>query len=101
MKQFNIGDECYTIDNSYIWNKTKNCDGHLTQSLAGTDMIDPVKVRVVSEPYNLEIINLLGEQHTHQFIDVEYNGDIYRVLNHLTNKFNPANGDSFDIGLDY
>jgi hypothetical protein len=88
MNNFKIGDECYTVDNSYLWNKTKNIDGHITQPLAGTDRLPQVKVKVVSEPYDFEITNVLDTRETYEFIDVEYNGDIYRVLNHLTEKPN-------------
>jgi hypothetical protein len=86
MKNFKTGDLVYVRDNSYIKNLTTGKDVRL----AGTIDIDPVQVKVVSKPYKRTVRNIVGKLNREEFIKVEYNGEIFRVLNNLTTTFRSA-----------
>ncbi len=79
----NIGEIWYPVDNSYLLCKTtkgKDC------RLAGVMGVEALPCKIVSPPYS---DNLVKRQPAfdknrggiHEFIDVEYAGEIYSILN--------------------
>ncbi|QQO97027.1 hypothetical protein Nekkels1_27 [Cellulophaga phage Nekkels_1] len=73
-----IGKTYIANDNSYSINLTysnRDC------RLAGCYISKPKLAKIVSEPYTFRIkSNVMDEGFEHKFINVEYNGDIFRVL---------------------
>ncbi|AGO47359.1 hypothetical protein Phi19:1_gp069 [Cellulophaga phage phi19:1] len=73
-----IGKTYIASDNSYSINLTypqRDC------RLAGCNLSRPKATKIVSEPYLFRIkSNVMDEGFEHEFINVEYNGDIFRVL---------------------
>lgn len=63
------------LDNSYILNMT----GDKEELLAGSAMSDPKETLIVSEPYREELETYNGLR-DYEFINVQYKGDVYRVL---------------------
>jgi hypothetical protein len=74
-----IGKKFYPVNNSYssIISKDKAKERFY---LAGTVTTTPVLVEAVSEPYEESIENIVGEQKTYTFINVSFEGNIYRIL---------------------
>lgn len=73
-----IGKSYIAFDNSY----TKRLDTDNQEDLpsfAGTVNSDPKESKIISEPYMLVVGSFKQE---YKFIDVEYNGEKYRVLYH-------------------
>jgi hypothetical protein len=76
-----IGDYGYPIDNSYSFNITDNKESE--DYLAGWRGEEAKKVKIISEPYYLEVI--FSGKHLLEFVDVEYKNKKYRVLNRFHN----------------
>lgn len=79
----NIGQIMYPIDNSYLMCITTEGKG---ERLAGVFGVEALPCKIVSAPYNdnLEKRHPAFDENRsdiHEFIDVEYNGDIYSILN--------------------
>lgn len=82
-----IGQKYISSDNSYhLWlsRDTYNQDKGLPE-LAGTLFKNPVETIIVSEPYEQEVLNVVEERVTKQFINVRYQRDICRVLFYVDN----------------
>ena len=76
---FKIGEKAYPTDNSYL----TSIDDLEEPLLAGTIKDSPKLVEVISEPYNKQFINILGDKKILEFIQVSYNDKTYEILNRL------------------
>jgi hypothetical protein len=74
-----IGKTLYPCDNSYIHRVEDNKEMYLQLAACATGDSKPVKI--VSMPYMFTFTELGMGELTHEFVDVEYEGVIYRVLN--------------------
>lgn len=78
-----IGKTYIADDNSYCKNLSKdsNFNGPLDYRLAGTFFEDPKEAIIVSEPYQVNILNVYNNEYNkYWFINVEYNNDTIMVL---------------------
>ncbi len=74
----------YLNDNSFSINKDTGKSAR-AKYLAGNEYGEEQKsLLVISEPYKEEIINMFGDSSEQEFVDVIYNGKVYRVLNCLS-----------------
>lgn len=84
MKKGKIGEFLYPSDNGYSKNLT-NIFHKGEIMLAGNAWKKPELVEVISEPYK-STVSYVGITPTeHEFVNVKFNGEIYRVLNMFYN----------------
>lgn len=83
-----IGKEFYPVDNSYSQHLSNGEYPKINNgcALAGSSCQESVKVKILTEPLFISIINVLGNPVTQEFVMVEYSGDKFLVLNIFTKK---------------
>lgn len=81
LNKHDVGKFYYPVDNS--WQKSLTNDNEYP-CLAGMNDGSRVLVLIVSAPYN-ELIEFIGKTYLNTFVNVLYNGNIYRVLNYFSN----------------
>lgn len=82
MKKGVKGEICYPADNSYSVLLKDNSKAYLASTLG--DYSSPVTV--LGDPY-LQQVETFGRIHTHEFVNVLFEGEIYRVLNTFHDSF--------------
>lgn len=84
MKKGKIGEFLYPSDNSYSKNLT-NIFHKGEIILAGSFWKKPELVEVISESYKSTVSMICCEQKEHEFVNVKFKGEIFRVLNMFYN----------------
>lgn len=79
MKKLRKGEIGYPLDNSY--SKCISNSQIEAPYLAGIHGVEAEKVSIISEPYIKEITTILGKKQDYEFIQVEYKGEQYEILN--------------------
>lgn len=84
--KYEIGKYYYPVDNS--WSRDLRTGERPTANhgaaLAGDYRTTPVKVRIVTEPFEITFKSAWGREITEVFRIVEYNGGIFSILDNFT-----------------